>query len=68
MEAEMRTVVTALAGLIAVAAVSTRATAVAETQGIEVERGAGPPVEPVAQGCGYAQRRTQWQDQWGRWH
>jgi hypothetical protein len=64
----MRTVVTALAGLIALAAVSTRATPVAPTQSTEAELGASRPIELVAHGCGYGQQRTQWQDQWGRWH
>src|SRR5690349_5826507 len=26
------------------------------------------PIVPAANGCGYGYRRTQWQDQWGRWH
>src|SRR3974377_1516269 len=27
-----------------------------------------PPIELVADGCGYGYRRTRWQDQWGHWH
>ena len=64
----MRTVVISLAGLIVLAAVSARATPVAETQGTEAELGARPPIEFVAHGWPLGQRRTQWQDQWGRWH
>ena len=64
----MSTAVTTLAGLMALAAVSARATPVAPTQGTQPELGAGPTTELVANGCGYGQRRTQWQDQWGRWH
>jgi hypothetical protein len=68
MEAEMRTVVTTLTGLIALAAVLAHGTPVAPTQGTEPELGAGSLIELVAHGCGYGQKRTQWQDQWGQWH
>jgi len=64
----MRTVIITLAGLIALGAVSARATPVAPAKGAEAELGAGPPIALVAHGCGYGQRRTQWQDQWGQWH
>jgi hypothetical protein len=64
----MRTVVVELAGLIALAAVSARAAPVAPTQGTGAELRAGRPIELVAHGCGYGQKRTQWQDQWGQWH
>ena len=64
----MRTVVTTLAGLIALAVISARTTPAAPTEWIKAERQAGPPIELVAHGCGYGQRRTQWQDQWGQWH
>jgi hypothetical protein len=64
----MRTIVTTFACLIALAAVSARATPVAPTQGSEANRRAGPSIELIEHGCGYGQRRTQWQDQWGQWH
>ncbi|MBV8591940.1 MAG: hypothetical protein JO212_18115 [Acetobacteraceae bacterium] len=67
-EAEMRTVVTTLAGLITLVVISARATPPAPTQGTGAEQGVGPPIELDAHGCLYGDRRTRWQDQWGHWH
>jgi hypothetical protein len=64
----MRTAITTLAGLTVLAAVSARAAPVAPAQNTVGELTVGRSIELVAHGCGYGQRRTQWQDQWGRWH
>jgi len=53
------------AGLLALCAISVEAAPLLPTK---TGMGISPPVKLVAQGCGYGQRRTQWQDQWGRWH
>ena len=65
MEAELRTMITTFACVTALAVVSSQA---APVPPVKTEQGASRSIELVAQGCGYGQRRTQWQDQWGRWH
>jgi hypothetical protein len=33
-----------------------------------IDLNAAPPIEPVAEGCGWGWHRRQWQDRWGNWH
>ena len=64
----MRIIIATCAALLTLGAISVQAApllaAKAHPSGITVS----PPIELVAQECGYGQRRTYWQDQWGRWH
>ena len=62
----MRIITLTCAGLLSLGATSVQAApspiAKAHPAGITTS----PAIELVAQGCGYGQRRTYWQDQWGR--
>jgi hypothetical protein len=33
-----------------------------------VDLGTAPPVEPIAEGCGWGWHRRHWQDRWGNRH
>jgi hypothetical protein len=59
-------VILAFVGGLALAA-STQAAPLAPTP-ITLEPCAGPPIELVAEGCGWGWHRRQWQDRWGNWH
>jgi len=64
----MRIITLTCAGLLSLGATSVQAApspiAKAHPTGVTT----APAIELMAQGCGYGQRRTYWQDQWGRWH
>jgi hypothetical protein len=62
-EAELRTMIATLAGLVALAVVSAQAAPLPPA-----ELGAARPIELVRDGCGYGYYRTRWQDQLGYWH
>jgi hypothetical protein len=64
----MRTIIATYAGLLALCAISVRAAPLPPAKAHPTGMGISPPVELVAHGCGYGYKRTQWQDQWGRWH
>jgi hypothetical protein len=64
----MRTLVAALAGLVALSAVSIQAAPLPPSKATSSELGATPSIELVRDGCGYRYYRTRWQDQWGYWH
>jgi hypothetical protein len=68
MEAEMRKMVPALAGLLALAAVSAQAAPLPPAKATLVELGTAPPIELVRQGCGWGGHRVHWRDRWGYWH
>jgi hypothetical protein len=63
----MRTTIAALAGLVALAAISVQAAPVIPVKETAAGRSA-TPIEPVRDGCGYGYYRTRWQDGWGYWH
>lgn len=64
----MRSIITTCAGLLALGAVSVQAAPFPPAKGVPTRMATSPPIELVVHGCGYGQYRTQWQDQWGRWH
>jgi hypothetical protein len=68
MEAEMRTMVPTIAGLLALAAVSAQAAPLPPAKATLVELGTAPPIELVRQGCGLGWHREHWRDRWGYWH
>jgi hypothetical protein len=63
----MRTIVIAFVCGTALAATSAQAAPV-PAKVPPVERGAMPPIELVAQGCGWGWHRAHWRDRWGYWH
>jgi hypothetical protein len=68
MEAEMRKMVPALAGLLALAAVSAQASPFPPAKATLVELDTAPPIELVRQGCGWGGHRVHWRDRSGYWH
>jgi hypothetical protein len=64
----MRTIILTCAGLLTLCAISAHAAPLPPQRPTHPSIVISPPIELVAQGCGYGQRRTYWQDQWGRWH
>ena len=64
----MRIITLTCAGLLTLGAISVQAAPLPIAKANPTGISASPPIELVAQGCGYGQRRTYWQDQWGRWH
>jgi hypothetical protein len=64
----MRIIITTCAALLALGAISVEAAPLPPAKAGPPEVTFSPPVELVNHGCGYGQRRTQWQDQWARWH
>lgn len=64
----MRIISAACAGLVALSAISVQAAPFPLAKAGSAQLGVLPPIELVAEGCGYGQRRTRWQDEWGRWH
>ena len=62
----MRIIISTCAGLLALCAISVKAAPLPPAKAGPTEL--SPSIELVAHECGYGQRRTQWQDQWGRWH
>jgi hypothetical protein len=64
----MRKMAVILAGLISLAALSVEASPLPAARAMATGARVTPPVELAAQGCGYAYRRTRWQDLWGYWH
>src|ERR1700758_279322 len=68
MEAEMRTIVSTLTALVALAAVSAKAAPLPPAKSPAAELGAGPPIELARDGCGHGWYRVRWRDQWGYWH
>ena len=66
MEREMRTMILAVAGSLALAASAQAAPLASKSATIEL--GASPPVELVRDGCGRGWHRDRWRDQSGDWH
>jgi hypothetical protein len=64
----MRTIVSTLAGLVALAAVSADAAPLALAKSTVAELGISPPLELVRDGCGHGWHRHHWLDRWGYWH
>jgi hypothetical protein len=64
----MRILIATCAGLAALTAISAQAAPPPPAKALATEFTTSRPVELVANGCGYGQRRTRWQDEWGRWH
>jgi hypothetical protein len=64
----MRRMIAALAGLVALAAVSAEAAPLPPAKANPAEVGAAPPVELVRQGCVWGWHRGGWRDHWGYWH
>jgi hypothetical protein len=67
MEADMRTMVPTVAGLLTLAAVSAQAAPLPPAKASPAELRAAPPIELVRQGCGWGWHRGHWRDRWG-WH
>jgi hypothetical protein len=65
METEMRALIFAFAGALAVATSAQAAPFAPKPASIEL--GTTPPIELVRDGCGRGYHRTQWRDQWGNW-
>ena len=68
MEGKLRTMIATFAGVMALAAISSYAAPIPPAKTPQTELGASRSIELAAQGCGYGYKRTQWQDEWGRWH
>src|SRR5215472_11508485 len=64
----MRIIIPTCGGLLALCAIPVQAVLLPSAKARPIGMGVSPPVELVAQGCGYGYKRTQWQDEWGRWH
>jgi hypothetical protein len=62
----MRIMIATCAGLLTLGGISVQAAPLPIAKAYPTGITASPPIELVAQGCGYGQRRTYWQDQWGR--
>jgi hypothetical protein len=63
----MRAVILAFICGLALAAMSAQAAPV-PAKASPVEPSVAPPVELVAQGCGWGWHRVRWWDHWGHWH
>ena len=63
----MRIIIASCAALVALSAISAQAAPLPPSKRVPTEL-VNSPIVPAANGCGYGYRRTQWQDQWGRWH
>jgi hypothetical protein len=63
----VRIIVATCAGLVALSAISVQAAPLPPAKAVPTEVTVSPPIELAAEGCGYGQRRTRWQDQWGYW-
>jgi len=64
----MRVIVATFAVLVGLYTVSIEAASLLPAKTNPETLRAAPPIELVADGCGYGYRRTRWQDQWGYWH
>src|SRR5205823_5405250 len=64
MEADLQAMSVTLVGGVALAAVFIQAGAASA----QVELGAAPSVELVAQECTWGYHRNRWRDQWSHWH
>jgi hypothetical protein len=64
----MRIITLTCSGLLSLGAALVQAAPLPPAKAHPIGIAVFPPIELVAQGCGYGQRRTYWQDQWGRWH
>ena len=64
----MRIIIATCAGLVALFSISVQAAPLLPAGGVSTELTISPPIELVAEGCGYGYRRTLWQDEWGYWH
>ena len=64
----MRVASAIFAGLVVLAAFSVKAAPLPPATATPAVSSTTAPIELPAQGCGYAYRRTRWQDQWGNWH
>ena len=62
----MRTIIATCVGLVALSAISVQAAPLSRSKAVPTELTISPPIELAAEGCGYGQRRTHWQDHWGR--
>jgi len=67
MKAEMRAVIVAFVGGVALAGMSAQA-APLPAKPTAIELGASPSVELVVGGCGWGWHRHRWRDRWGYWH
>jgi hypothetical protein len=63
----MRAVILAFMCGLALAATSVQAAPV-PGRSTPIELGAAPPLELIAQGCGWGWHRGHWRDRWGYWH
>jgi hypothetical protein len=63
----MRALILAIVGGVAFAAVSAQAVPLTPMPAA-IELGAMPPIELVAQGCGWGWHRSHWRGRWGYWH
>jgi hypothetical protein len=63
----MRLIIATFAGLVALSTISAQAAPLPPGKTVPIEP-TFSPIVPAAHGCGYGYKRTQWQDQWGRWH
>jgi hypothetical protein len=68
MEADLRIIVAALTGLLALATVSAQAAPLPPAKGTAGELGACPPIEKVAQERGSGRRNVPCNDRWGHCH
>src|SRR5689334_11934443 len=59
-------IIATCAGLVALSTISVQAAPLPPSTSVPTELTVSP-IMPAANGCGYGYRRTQWQDQWGRW-
>jgi len=64
----MRTSLSTCAGLLALCGISAQAAPLPPAKADPTELGVSSLIQQVAHGCGYGQQRTQWQDEYGRWH
>lgn len=64
----MRIPIAALAGLVALMAVSAQAAPMPPAKATPTERRTAPPIELVRQGCGWGWHRARWRDRWSYWH
>ena len=64
----MRIVISTCAFLAVLFAISVRAAPLPPAKARPSEVAISPRVELVNHGCGYGQRRTQWQGHYGHWH
>ena len=63
----MRTIIATCVGLVALSAISVQAAPLSRSK-VPTELTISPPIELAAEGCGYGQRRTHWQDHSGHSH